>query len=283
MRRLLLSSLLAFAACAPHGRESVPAATPAVAPATTGRPDELTGAERAFLDGRLDEAIARLRGGGGDAADELLLAYALLLSGDERAARHVLDETMRAPHHADAHRFRSLLALVTGDLEAAIAELSAGRGQPRPFFTRVLLVEVLSLARRFDAAQAEAEALARDFPQEPLVAHTRGHLESARGNWMPAIEAYTRSAALGGPNPDLDDGIAAGRIALGQPREARAAIDRCRAAFPGYTEILYQAIRLERAKPGASGVPLGALVAEYRQRTQRQDRLVEVARWVARS
>jgi hypothetical protein len=100
---------------------------------------------------------------------------------------------------------------------------------------------------------------------------------------MAAIEAYTRSAALGGPNPDLDDGIAAARIGLGQYRDARQAIDRCREAFPDYEEILYQAIRLERLKPGASGAPLGALAAEYRSRSKRQDRLAEVAGWTARS
>ena len=273
-----------FAACAPANRDATPVATvrPPAPPATTGQPEELTPAERAFLDARLDETIALLRDGGRDAGDGLLLAYALMLSGDDGGARKALEETMRAPHHADEHRFRSLLALLTGDLEGALAELSAG-GRQRPFFSRVLHAEAAILARRFDVAQAETDALAAEFPDEPLVPHTRGHLESARGNWAAALDAYARSAALGGPNPDLDDGIAGALIALRQFADARRAIDRCRAAFPGYTEILYQAIRLERAKRGASGVPLGALVAEYRQRTRRQDRLVEVARWVGKS
>lgn len=248
---------------------------------SSGRPEALTLAERAFLDGRLDRAIALLQAGQRDSADSLLLAYALLLSGDEAAATHVLDETMRAPHYADEGRFRALLAIVTGDLDRALAELGSG-GPPRPFFSRVLHTEILTLARRFDAAQAEADALARDFPEDPLVPHTRGHLESARENWMPAIEAYTRSAELGGPNPDLDDGIAAARIALGQYAEARTAIDRCRAAFPEYSEILYQAIRLERLKRGAAGTPLPRLAAEYRGRTKRRDRLAEVAGWVGK-
>jgi hypothetical protein len=172
---------------------------------------------------------------------------------------------------------------VTGNLDQAIDELGAGGQPPRRFFSRVLHTEMLTLARRFEAAQVEAEALARDFPGEPLAPHTRGHLESARSNWALAIEAYTRSAELGGPNPDLDDGIAAARIALGQYPEARQAIDRCRQAFPDYPEILYQAIRLERAKPGGAGRPLGTLVAEYRRRTRRQDRLAEIALWTGKT
>ena len=276
--------LLALGACSPAGREPEPGASaaPATAPASTGRPEELTPAERAFLDGRLDRAIDLLEDGRRDATESLLLAYALVLSGDQRAAARVLDETMRAPHYTDEHRFRTLLALVTGDLDRALAELAAGGVSPRPFFSRVLHVEVLTLARRFDAALAEADALAKDFPDEPIVPHARGHLESARGNWKAAIEAYTRSAALGGPNPDLDDGIAAARIALGQYREARRAIDRCREAFPDYVEILYQAIRLERLKPGASGRPLGALAAEYSRRSKRKERVAEVAGWTAK-
>src|SRR3970282_1160944 len=96
-----------------------------------------------------------------------------------------------------------------------------------------------------------------------------------------AIDPYARSAKLGGPNPDLNDGIAAARIALGQYSEARQAIDHCREAFPDYPEILYQAIRLERAKPGGAGKPLPILVAEYRRRTKRQDRLAEISGWTS--
>lgn len=246
-------------------------------------PEELTPAERAFLDGRLDRAVELLQVSQRDSADSLLLAYSLLLLGDESEATRVLDETMRAPHYTDEHRFRGLLAIVTGNLDRAINELGAA-GQPqRRFFSRVLHTEILTLAQRFEAAQSEAEALAKDFPDEPLVPHTRGHLESARRNWTVAIDAYTRSAKLGGPNPDLDDGIAAARIALGQYSEARQAIDRCREAFPDYPEILYQAIRLERSKPGGAGKPLQTLVAEYRRRTKRQDRLAEIAEWMSKT
>lgn len=278
------SVALVLSLAAPGCRPSAPAPPPppATLAAPAGTPAELTEAERAFLDGRLDRAVELLKAGPRDSGDGLLLAYALLLRGDESEATRVAEETLRAPHHRDERTFRGLLALLTGKLDRAIDELG-GAGAPPRFFSRVLHAETLTLARRFEAAQAATEALARDFPQEPLVPHTRGHLESARGNWAAAIESYTRSAQLGGRNPDLDDGVAAAGIALGHYPEARQAIARCREDFPDYPEILYQAIRLERARPGAAGQPLRNLVAEYRRRTKRQDRLAEIDLWMGKT
>ncbi len=259
-----------------------PACRPATSPpppqTVAAGPAALTPGERAFLDGRLDQAAVLLREGRRDSSDDLLRAYALLLAGDEPAAGAALEEAMRAPLYADPGRFRALLSLLTGRLDRAIAELTDAGG-PRPFFNRVLAVEAQNLAGRYDAAQAEVDALAREFPSEPLVPHARGHLATARGQWSIALAAYMRSAQLGGPNPDLADGIAAAQIALGRYVEAREAIDGCRAVFPDYAEILYQAIRLERARPGAAGTSLAALASEYRSRSRRKDRVDEVGRW----
>jgi len=282
--RALLLRLAILVSLSPLACKDTPPGSPAPQAADTTpiqQPDELTPAERAFLDGRLNRAVELLQVNQRDTFDSLLLAYSLVLLGDESAATRVLDETMRAPHFADEHMFRGLLAVLTGNLDQAIREVgAAGQLQRRRFFPRALHVELLTLAQRFEDAESALEALARDFPHEPIVPHTRGHLESARENWAGAIDAYTHSAELGGPNPDLDDGIAAARIALGQYSEARQVIERCRRSFPDYPEILYQAIRLARVNPDLAAEPLQTVVAEYRSRTKRQDRLAEIATWM---
>ncbi len=282
IRNATVGLVLGLALGSPACKESPKASRPEPTIAAKPSPSivELTPAERAFLDGRLGRAIELLRAEQRDSSDGLLLGYALALTGDEPAAKQVLDDTLRAPHFSDDHLFRGLLAVLTGRLDESIAEIAlAGPTPERRFFPRVLHVELLTLAGRFQDSEAEAAELAREFPNEPLVHHTRGHLESARENWAAAIDAYVRSEKLGGPNPDLDDGIAAARIGLKQYAEAAASIERCRKDFPDYPEILFQAIRLARMKPGASREPLQKLVTEYRSRTKRADRLMEIEQW----
>lgn len=245
-------------------------------------PDALTDAERAFLDGRLDRTVQHLRNDRRDATDGLLLAYALLMQGDEEAATTVLDQTMQAPLFADEHLFNGLFAIVTGDLDAALEQLALQVQQPRRrLFSAVLHVEILILAERFEEADAEIRALVDALPEEPLVHHTLGHLELARENWTEVLAAYGRAVDLGGPNPDLDEGFAIAHTGLGQYSLARAAIERCRAAFPDYGEILFQAIRLAREAPEHAIAPIDALISEYRAQARRPDRLAQVDEWMS--
>ena len=277
-----IATILAAVAVGCKDKPSDPSDSPAVQAETPSQaPADLTEAERAFLDGRLNRTIDLLESGSGDATDALLHAYCLLLTGNVDAATALLDVTMRAPHYRDEHLFLGLFAVLTGDLDQSLAELATEREQPRRrFFAQVLYVELLILAERFEAADSESAILIEAYSSEPIVHHTRGHLEQARENWQAAIEAYTRANELGGPNPDIDDGLAAAHIALEKYGEARQAIERCREIFPDYQEIVYQHFRLAHLAPPFSEQPVQALAAEYRRRSLRQDRHAEIEQWL---
>jgi predicted Zn-dependent protease len=123
--------------------------------------------------------------------------------------------------------------------------------------------------------------LLRRYPQETIVHHVLGHLESARESWRAAIDAYERARATGGENPDLDEGIASALIELEEFDAAAKVLERCKSNFPAYTEILFQEIRHSARNSRSTPESLDPLIAEYERRTRRIDRLVEVAQIAA--
>jgi len=246
-------------------------------------PQDLRPVERAFLEARLDKTIELLTAHQRDSTDGLLLAYVLFLVGEEPKGKQVFQETMAAPRYERENLFRGLLSLTTGRLTAAIDYLDKERRQaPERFFAGVLYVETLTLAGRFEDAEAAVKELEQRHPQETIVHHTRGHLESARKSWKPAVEAYERARELGGETPDLDEGIAAALIGLGDFAAAEKEIERCKRNFPAYTEILFQEIRRAVLDPTSPAELLDPLIAEYEKRTRRIDRLVEIAQMTKR-
>jgi tetratricopeptide (TPR) repeat protein len=246
-------------------------------------PQDLQPAERAFLEARLDEAIELLTAHRRDSTDGLLLAYSLFLVGEKSKGKRVFEETMAAPHYEREHLFRALVSLTTGRLAKAIDFLELERRQaPRRFFAGVLYVETLILAGRFENAEAAVKELTQRHPRETIVHHSRGHLESARKSWKPAVDAYEQAREYGGENPDLDEGIASALIDSGDLVAADKAIERCKENFPDYTEILFQEIRLRVLAPESPTDLLDSLIAEYEGRTRRIDRMVEVAQMTKR-
>jgi tetratricopeptide (TPR) repeat protein len=241
-------------------------------------PQDLHSAERAFLEARLDEAIDLLTVEKRDSTDGLLLAYSLFLVGDKSKGKRVFEETMAAPRYEREHLFRALRSITTGRLTEGIDFLELERRQaPRQFFANALYVEALILASRFDRAETTLNELLRRYPQETIVHHVLGHLESARESWQAAIDAYERARETGGENPDLDEGIASALIELQEFDAAAKVIERCKGNFPDYTEILFQEIRHSARNPRSTPESLDPLIADYERRTRRIDRLVEVA------
>lgn len=239
--------------------------------------ETLRPAQRAFLEAKLDETLILLSKHREDASDGLLLAYALFLSGQEEEGRKVFQETMAAPDYQRRNVFLGLLSLLTGKPAAATQYFDTERkASPIDLFAAVMYVETLTLAERFDDAEVAAKQLIEQYPQENIVYHTRGHLESARKSWKAAADAYRQARELGGPNPDLDEGIAAALIELGDLAKARAEIQHCKNAFPRYTEILFQEIRLAMLDPTVPRDRVDALINEYRRRSRRHDRLAEL-------
>ena len=244
-------------------------------------PNDLHPAERSFLEGRLDRTVKLRMENCRDSSDGLLLAFAIFLQGDEALSQRIFSEVMRTPRYRNEHLFRGLLAVLTGDMNKALEHLDQERKLPhRQFFASVLYVELLILAKRFDAAAGEVEELKLRYSGEPIIYHTEGHMEAARSSWRAALSAYQRSEELGGINPDLDDGIAAALIELGELDTARERVYQCRKDFPDYTEILFQELRLVHLDPDAPTEALATLAAEYKRRTKMKDRVEQVEQWL---
>lgn len=238
-------------------------------------PSELHPAERAFLEARLDTAIDLLNKRRRDSTDGLILAYSLFLRGDDADSQKAFSTAMKVPRYKDSSLFEGLLGALTGKLSEAIEHLQPKPKQAHRFFARVLLVELLTLAERFDEAEPLVDALIKDFPEETIVHHTKGHLEAARESWSAALAAYTHADALGKNNPDVCDGLVQAHIGLKDFTAARALLDSCQPRFPQYAELLYQRIRMETLIGESSDEALHSLVSEYRKRSKRQDRIKE--------
>lgn len=239
-------------------------------------PAQLQASERAFLDALLDRTISILTTERRDAADEILLAYALFLAGRDAESHTAYDAALKAPRGQREQLYTAVHFLMTGKPTRAIAEFdrAINRGQA-PFFSTVMGVEAMTMAGQYGRAERELDRLRGLFPDEAIVEHTRGHLASAQGHWSQSVESYEAARRMGSENPDLDEGIAASWIELGDFEKASEAISRCRQGFPDYAEILFQELRVAVAT-GDDRTRTDELFAEYRERTLRWQRLREI-------
>jgi len=264
---LLCMGIVLFPAC---DKAPEPGQTPAM----------LHPAERAFLEARLQRTVELLDAERRDAADGLLLTYALFLLGDDSRSRSLFEKVMSGARSEQSPMFYALGFLLTGKPEQALMQLEKARHQgPQMFFAQMLFIETLVLNRQFDKADAELARFVHQYPDENIVYHTQGHLYSAWQLWEKAIAAYEEARKRGGENPDLDEGIAAALIALGRYREAQSVVERCKVDFPDYDEILFEEIRLMHQKPAVSEEALRSLVSEFKKRSRRTDRFSEVDAW----
>lgn len=246
-------------------------------PATRLDPSQLEAPQRAFLDALLERTVLLLEADRRDAADEILFAYALFLSGRDAESRVAYDRALKADPARRPHLYAAIGALMTGKNEVAVQEfVNAARADESPFFATLLRVEALTGASRFDEASDELDRLQALFPDEPTIAHTRGHLMSARKQWQPAVDAYEQARTLGGDNPDLDEGIAASWLELGDYARAFEAVERCKREFPDYVEILFQELQILLAQGSADPAEVKVRLDEYRDRTLRWQRVREV-------
>ena len=211
----------------------------------------------AFAEGRLPDAIEKLRGlleeRPGDGALSYALAVACMSSGQPREAVRVLEAAAALnPGHnllqvalSDAYR-------QSGDLGQALAHAERAAELNPSFMTHFRRAGVLeALGRTREALDAGAEALARDPENIGALQWLAGaRLRAER--FAAAAETYGRLTGLEPSRPGYWLGLGRARLGLGDLEKARAALRQAERLAPHGWKPAHR-LRAELRKTGANG------------------------------